>query len=247
MVQFKKKFYFFKVTDTWFTSISTWKNLFSLRSYSFIQGAETVKNKLCIPSESHTIEIDLLQDIESIQSQFKNTIKQEIKKAANEGIQCEFKKDNATFISFFNEFAAAKNIYPAQPMVIQNLDEHFVTSFATYNGMIIVAHSYILDKDLGVARLFQSASKRLDEHFDKKLIGMANKLLTAKDILFFKELGLQKYDLGGYAFNTTDKSLKGINEFKQSFGGTIVKNINFNSLPYFLLRKLSEKLDRRYS
>ncbi|MEI2749887.1 MAG: hypothetical protein V9E88_14145 [Ferruginibacter sp.] len=53
-----------------------------------------------------------------------------------------------------------------------------------------------------------------------KLIGMANKLLTAKDIGYFKEQGYKMMDFGGYAENTEDKSLKGINDFKLSFRRT---------------------------
>ena len=53
-------------------------------------------------------------------------------------------------------------------------------------------------------------------------------------------------DFGGYAENTDNKSLQGINEFKLSFGGHKVECENYQSLPYFLLNKIATKLDRRF-
>jgi lipid II:glycine glycyltransferase (peptidoglycan interpeptide bridge formation enzyme) len=246
MVRFKKKFYLFKVTDTWFRYAPGFKDLFSLRMYSFVQDAGKVKQSNCIHSVSHTVELSLQQDEEQILSKFKNTVKQEIRKAEKEGVTCSFENDNDTFIPFFNEFAALKKIYPAKKETIDSIGDHFKTTFAWKDGELLVAHSYIIDEELGIARLFQSASKRLDEKFDRKLIGMANKLLTAKDISWFREKGFKTYDFGGYAADTGDKSLQGINEFKLSFGGEVKTCTSYNSVLYFMLLKISEKLDRRY-
>ncbi len=246
MVNFRKKFYLFKVTDTWFRYQYHWKDLFALRMYSFVQQPEKIKKSNCVKTVSHTVELPLNQELDTILSNFKPTVKQEIRKAEKEGINCMFKDDIDTFIPFFNAFAAQKKIYPAKRETIESIGTNFKTSFAMLNGEILVAHSYIVDEELGITRLFQSASKRLDENFDRKLIGYANKLLTAKDIEFFKGIGYKMMDFGGYAENTDDKSLKGINDFKLSFGGQKATCINYQSLPYFVLRKISEKLDRRY-
>lgn len=246
MVSFKKKFYLFKVTDTWFRYNPGLKNLFSLQSYSFVQNPESIGKANCIKSTSYTVELPLTADMETIVANFRKTVTQEIRKAEAEGIVCVFKDDLDTFVPFFNEFASLKKIYPAKREMLEGIGKNFITSFAYMGDDLLVAHSYIVDKEFGVARLFQSASKRLDEKFDRKLIGMANKLLTAKDIGYFKEQGYKLMDFGGYAENTEDKSLKGINDFKLSFGGQKSACTNYNSIPYYILRKISEKLDRRY-
>jgi hypothetical protein len=246
MVRFKKKFYMFKLTDTWFQYQYSFGDYFGLRQYSFVQNPELVKKHNCIKTITHTVELSLLPEMETIQSQFRKTVVQEIRKAESSGISCVFKNDIETFIPFFNEFAALKKIYPAKREMIESIGENFHTSFALYEGEILVAHSYIVDRELGIARLFQSASRRLDDRFDRKLIGLANKLLTAKDIGHYKAIGYRLMDFGGYAFETNDTSLKGINDFKTSFGGEVKSCTNFQSLPYFVLRNISEKLDRRY-
>lgn len=246
MVSFKKKFYLFKVRDTWFRYQSGLSNLFTLQTYSFVQNPEKITTPLCIKSITHTVELPLLDDIDLIFSKFKTTVRQEVRKAEEAGVECLHKDDIEKFIPFYNDFAALKKLYPAQRNMILGIGENFKTSFAMLNGEILVAHSYIVDQELGITRLFQSASKRLDENFDKKIIGFANKLLTAKDIAHFKATGFKVMDFGGFAENTDNKSLKGINDFKLSFGGQKAACTNYHSVFYYVLKKLAEKLDKRY-
>ena len=113
-------------------------------------------------------------------------------------------------------------------------------SFATNNGEILAAHSYIIDEEVGIVRHLHSATKRLDEQYDRNLIGRANKYLTVKDILYFKEKGFKTFDFGGYAKDTPDESLKGINNYKLLFGGTVVTCIDYYSYNYWLLKRLSK-------
>ncbi len=245
MISYQKKFYFFKVRETWFTYDFKLKNLFGLNIHSHVKQSGNRKPS-GIRSVSHTVELSLLPSEEEILANFRNTVKQEIRKSEKEGVECSFERDVDTFVSFYNDFANAKNIYPTNKKMIERIGDHFVISFAKLNGEVLAAHSYLVDKEIGIARLFHSASRRLDDTFDRNVIGRANKLLTAKDIFHFKEKGFKLMDFGGYAENTEDKSLKGINEFKLSFGGTKVECYNYHSLPYFILNRIAAKLDRRY-
>ena len=245
MTSINKRFYFFNVNDTWFKCINTWSDIFRLKSYSFIK--KKCFCKYCLTEINYTIEIDLLEDINSILQKFRNSLKQEIKKANKIGIVCEYKKDIDTFLPFFNEFAKNKHIYQPPKKTIQSIGMNIMTTFAYYEEKLIVAHSYIIDKEIGIARLFQSASSRLEENSNKQIISCANKLLTKNDIIYFKESGYKIYDLGGYALNTSNKSLQGINEFKLSFGGKITVLYSCYTYIYFLLKKITEILDRRYT
>lgn len=193
-------------------------------------------------ANSWTVELDLTQDEETIFSKFRTTNKQEIKKSEQDGVVCEFDGDTETFVEFYNDFAKAKNISLTSKRRIDEMKGHFFISFAKLGEDILTAHSYLVDKEVGIARLYHSASKRLDENFDRKIIGRANKLLTWKDILYFKKTGLKTFDFGGIAEGTTDKSLAGINEFKLSFGGEKTECINYNSFGYAFLKKLGRKM-----
>ena len=46
---------------------------------------------------------------------------------------------------------------------------------------------------------------------------------------YFKVHGFSIYDFGGYAYNTQDIQKQGINKFKLSFGGEIVKYYDYQS------------------
>ncbi|MBC7536677.1 MAG: hypothetical protein H7258_13380 [Ferruginibacter sp.] len=245
MISYQKKFYFLTVRETWFTYKHRLSNLFTLNIHSH------VKNKLNrkffgVKHNSWTVELSLLPGTEELLANFRNTVKQEIRKSEKEGVVCSFERDVAGFVPFYNDFANAKHIYPTNSKMIERIGNNFHISFAKLNGEILAAHSYLVDDETGIVRLFHSASRRLDETYDRNVIGRSNKLLTAKDIFYFKEKGFKVMDFGGYAENTDNKSLQGINEFKLSFGGTKVECENYQSLPYFLLNKIATKLDRRF-
>lgn len=241
MIRYSKKFYFFKVYETWFQYKFRFSDLFTLNTY---QHVKEYKSKKVVGQKaiSHTVELDLTLPEETIIANFRNTVKQEISKSEKEGVSCSFNGDIDRFVEFYNDFAAVKGISMTSRRRIDEMGNHFFISFGHSGDDLLVAHSYLVDKEIGIARLYHSASKRFDETFNRNMIGRANKLLTYKDILYFREQGLKILDFGGIAEGTTDKSLAGINEFKLSFGGTKVECINYNSFGYSFLKKLGRKM-----
>ncbi len=246
MVIFKKDFYFFKVRETWFRYNKEFQDIFKLRTYQFVQKSVFKKIPLLIKNESHTIEINLKKNTDVLFNSFSTNTRNYIRKGEKMNIQCDFKNDIKEFIEISESFSKKKEIYSIKRKTIEEIGENFITSFATYNNEIIVAHSYIIDKDLGITRLFQSVSKRLENNHNNQTISIANKLLTSHDIFYFKSKGFFTYDFGGYALNTDNKSLIGINSFKLLFGGEIKTCQSYFTIPYFLLLKVSQFLDRRY-
>ena len=61
-----------------------------------------------------------------------------------------------------------------------------------------------------------------------------------KDIFYFKEKGFKIYDFGGFAKDTNDESLKGINNYKLLFGGKVVPCTDYYSYNYWLLKKIAK-------
>ena len=245
MISYKKKFYFFKVKETWFTYKYNFWDLFSLKVYSHIKNFDG-KKIMGVKDNSSTVELSLLPDSDVILAGFRNTVRQEIRKSEKENVTCSFEQDIDRFVAFYNDFANAKKIYPTSKVMIEAMGPSFIMSWAKIDGEVLAAHSYLVDQEAGIARLYHSASRRLDQTIDRNIIGRANKLLTAKDIFYFKDKGFHTMDFGGYADNTEDKSLKGINEFKLSFGGEKVTCINYNSILYYTIKKITDFLDRRY-
>ncbi|MGF2413896.1 MAG: hypothetical protein ACQUYJ_16310 [Ferruginibacter sp.] len=237
MIRFKKKFIFFKVSEYWFGYKFNFLDIIGLTAYLHLK---EVKEKMyAIKQISFTVENELEESEDIIFSKFSKTVKVEVKQAEKSGVECIFNQDIKRFVEFYNDFAASRKIDAISERRLNEMGDYLQLSYALYNGVTIAAHSYLVDKESGIVRLMQSASKRLNETFDKQLAGRANKLLHYRDMLYFKERGFKVYDFGGYAENTTDKGLQGINSFQLSVGGQKIVCNNYSSYPYFLLKKIA--------
>lgn len=238
MPSFIKKYSIITVRECWFRNES---NLFDIfRPVALLH----LKDRIPVPwffirKNSYTVENDLTISSQEIQSNFIKALRQQIRIAEADGITCSFHNDIEGFVSFFNDFAYSKNIAPTSKGRIIEMGNNFLMSYASLNGEILVAHSYILDKEIGIARAFHSASRRLDATIDKNLVGRANKLLHYTEIMYFKEKGFKIYDFGGYSGADDKRNLKGINEFKLSFGGKVVQCENYYSPIYLLFRRIA--------
>ena len=193
MIRYYKKFYFLKVYENWFSYNFRFWDVFSLNVFFHI------KNQVGfipgIKSNSYTLELDLTQETNAIFSDFSKQIRQQVKIAENEGIECIFHSEIDTFVDFFNEFAQKKDTFTTSKQRIRDMGGTVKLSFAKYKGQILAAHSYIVDDETLIVRHLHSATKRLDENFDRNLIGRANKYLTVSDILYFKENGFKIFAL----------------------------------------------------
>jgi len=245
MIKFKKKFYLFKLTDHYFKTVSTISNFWRIRKYSFLPVNHPTPMG-CIKNDFHTVMLDMTLDEDEIIAGFRNTVRQNIRKAEKMGMVADFDQDLKSFIGFYNTFAKLKGIYPVPESLINELKSNFKICWVRYEGEKLYAGLSIYDEGLGIAYDYLAGSCRLDERFDRTTVGLAGKLMKKAEIMHFKKMGMSKYDFGGYAFETSDKSLMGINEYKLSFGGSVVKLSNFKSIPYFFLTKIAGLLDRRY-
>jgi lipid II:glycine glycyltransferase (peptidoglycan interpeptide bridge formation enzyme) len=92
--------------------------------------------------------------------------------------------------------------------------------YASKNNEIETMHAYVISDN--TARLHQSSSlfRTSDNPEYRNMIARANRLLHWDDILYFKNLGLKWYDLGGWYGGNTNKEQLAINIFKESFGGS---------------------------
>lgn len=241
MISYNKKVFFLKVYESWFTYQYKFWDIFSLNVFMHVKNG-THKKIPAVAFKSHTIELDLQQDIEVIFSKFSKQIRQQIKIAEKEETVCYFHTEVDRFVEFFNDFAAKKDTFTTSKQKILDLGNSVRLSFAVNKGQVLAAHSYLVDEEIGIVRHLHSATKRLDEQYDRNLIGRANKYLTVNDIVHFKEQGFKVFDFGGFAKDTTDESLKGINNYKLLFGGEVVVCNDYYSYNYWLLKKVSKLL-----
>ena len=103
---------------------------------------------------------------------------------------------------------------------------NFYLTAASIGGREVVYHAYVTDETH--TRLLISCSEfRVANKEMRNAIGRANKYLRWEDMMFFKDLGVKKYDWGGVA---SFANPNGIDKFKMGFGGTPVEyyNITYN-------------------
>lgn len=225
------------VSEVWFAKKIRAADLFKLAGYMHMDAVKPVFAVIAQPS--YTVENNLSLQTENIFSGYSKTVQTEVKQAQKKNIECRFTNDMTLFVNFYNGFAKDRNIDLTSERRLKEMQPHLQISMAFQDGVLLAAHSYLADTEAGIARLMQSASARLNPSADKQLTGRANKLLHYFDMLQFKEKGFYRYDFGGYAMNTEDKGLQGINNFKLSFGGEIKICNNYCSCPYYIFKKLA--------
>jgi hypothetical protein len=71
-----------------------------------------------------------------------------------------------------------------------------------------------------------SLHRAASESTQRNLIGRANRYAVWRDILRFKDSGLEAYDFGGWYTGNNDVHKLKINSFKKEFGGSIEKSFN---------------------
>jgi hypothetical protein len=241
MISFTKRIFFFKVREYWFSYEKKISDIFTLTTYLNIQGPE--ESRIWgLKKITHSVQNSLTLDKETIFAGFPSSYRNEIRKAEKEGIMCSYDKDIDSFVDFFNAFVIKVKIPPTSHRRLLEIGENLVLSFAKLDGTILSAHAYLIDREVGIAYMYHSASRRFDSNFDRAKIGRSGKLLHYNDMLYFKGNGFKTYDFGGYAENTKDTGLAGINIYKLSFGGKKVTCFHYYTIGYKLLKLVYQLL-----
>lgn len=185
-----------------------------------------------------------LSDDNFIDGFSKNT-RYDIRRGASEGITCKTITDISACTRFINRFLEDKNL--GVNITRNDLDiygESLVIRAAfSAEGKELVYHTLLCDKTINRVRGLHSASIIHDKSlspYEKAVAGRANRYLDYDNFLYFKDLGYRFFDLGGYAYDTENESLQGINRFKDGFGGTLVEESNYESLPVYYLKILKQ-------
>ncbi|MEP7109999.1 MAG: hypothetical protein ABI760_18535 [Ferruginibacter sp.] len=233
MITIRKKRLFFTLTENWFGYKFKWSDLFLPVCYRALRNDVNYQLYFGVKKYTKTVVLPIDKPIEEIHANFNKTLKAHIRKGEAANVQCYTNNDIAGFAAFYNPFAILKGLLPLD---VNTIHEYAIaewkSSYAVMNGEILVAHSYLEDKESGIVRLMESGSMRLHDEFDSKTVAHANKVLHYYDIKYFKERGLQIYDFGGW------DDLPGLLEFKESFGAYPINIYNYFSYAYNIKENL---------
>jgi len=197
------------------------------------------KFPLCFFKEkSYTLHSNIVVPEEEMLKKFSSTIRNEIRRAEKDGSEYTENESLENFLNVFNDFAFHKGLASQTLDNLNSFGSNLVLTSTSINKKITAVHSYLIDFETKKVRLLHSATPRFSETLDRNMIARSNKYLHYMDMKKFKDEGFEVYDWGGIAYGSDDKSLQGINKFKESFGGQLIEQLNLYSILYYLILKL---------
>lgn len=233
---FTRKKYCLRIRDFWFCPDREKENE---KGVDFVQYHDVDWNKfddvsLISFTNGQTFVNDLLKSVDSLCGEISKNCLYEIKRAKREGYNVlvlsggEILEQERLLRRVANQHShmfkqkglKAKDEYPTMYAAAQ-ANMLTVSVCNTVEGKECVYHAYITGE--GRARLLHSISLYRDANNseERNAIGRANRLLHFEDMVWFKGHGYSMYDWGGYSAG----KLRGIDEFKASFGGRLENRI----------------------
>ncbi|HUW39940.1 MAG TPA: hypothetical protein VMV90_02950 [Rectinemataceae bacterium] len=185
-----------------------------------------------------TLLVDIGRQPELVLADMHKVNRVQIQKAEREGLSWRNDVRVEEFVERYNAFAAEKSIAPISAERVASFKDSAFLSLVELDGVVLAQHFHIVDAAESRARFVYGSSGRFSEGSDPALIGRANRWCHWRDMLHFRESGIATYDFGGYAPDTEDPVLRGINEFKSRFGGAIVREDHWLSPLYALAGRL---------
>ena len=218
-----------KTAEVWFYEQPTAVNVDAI---SYRQIAAPIQGAVC--TEFFTITIDLSQTEIELLAAIKKDTRYEIRRAeSKDHIVCEFcdvtPQILEDFCHFYNEFAAVKGLDSLDINYLQIMARNKRLSLSramASDQRDLVWHCYYCGTYR--TRLLHSASviHQSGDTVFRNMVGRVNRLLHWYDMMTFKARGFKTYDLGGWYPGDIDEQKIKINQFKEEFGGTLVKEYN---------------------
>lgn len=175
--------------------------------------------------------------MDEIMKNFSSTTRGEIRRAEREGVQvCFYTSDdinaNSDVLSrmalLYTNMYAEKGMegieLPIREMQAYAKSGCLLVSVASIDNSEVVFHSYVVSENK--SRLLHSCSEfRVADNAMRNALGRANKYLHFKDMEYLSSAGVDSYDWGGIS---SSNEPNGIDKFKMSFGGKLVKYYNIS-------------------
>jgi hypothetical protein len=179
------------------------------------------------PFLSMVTDLSLTED--AIAERFGKDCRYKIRRAeTKDGLRMEFLTDPESrldeFCAFYDAFAKKKSVVPSyhQWLVAACKAGQLVLTSASQNGEALVWHAYLMSGKAAWLQYTGSCFRDKDNDY-RALVGRANRWLHWKEMLQFKEMGIERYDWGGLFEDESVPENAGINKFKKDFGGQQVR------------------------
>jgi hypothetical protein len=175
--------------------------------------------------------IDLRAGVDSVLAGMDKSTRYKIRRSERDGVAVEFlalpsDDELSTFADDYDQFATIKQRDRLDRARLRSAVRAGLVEVSRAvdqaDGRAIVWHAHVVTPKR--ARLLHSVSLFRGDSGDRRnLIGRANRFLHWQTIIRHAEADRPAYDLGGWYTGTEDEQRLRINEFKQGFGGEVVR------------------------
>lgn len=236
------------VTSIWFSpSVSPWRALWLT---DYMQSASPGPHFGYVSQAFHTKVVDLEQDEAALLRGLSPTTRNAVHRARREGMAFVETRDLDAFATYFNRFAQQKALgYRVTAAALARSGPDYTIVQALCQGQVLAMHMFLCDALHRRVRYLHGSSLLYDREAGtstmRNMVSLANRAGHFHEMLLFKSRGYALFDLGGYAWQTSDPELQRINQFKDCFGGRLVCETNHRSLPLHWLSLWMNRGSRR--
>ena len=234
MLETRYRSRFPSVRVAWFCDRPSWPACFTLAEFKQCRSSEPRAG--FVRRTFHTKLVDLRATPDEILASFQPRTRSMIRQAGKLGVSTGEEVDRGRFLALYNAFAAQRGLAQLTGLHPLARPDATIVTAARLADRVLVMRGYLVDRGAARVRNLVSCAElhAPDDAEARKLTGLAHRLLVLEDMLRFRSQDLRDYDFGGYALGTEDPKLASINRFKDSFGGRIVAEPNYVSLPLHL-------------
>ncbi|MDI4635981.1 MULTISPECIES: hypothetical protein [Halomonadaceae] len=183
------------------------------------------KGCVCLLMPSYVIDLRLGED--EIFGKIHRSTRRNIIKANKKGevvynrITNPSDSDIIIFCEFYNRFAkevGIKRCAVGKLKAIRDQGELLLTSVSDKSGRILCSHAHLINGKQAYGIYSALLRSMGEEKVNGQLIGMANKYLDWKNIVYAKKWGCDWYNFGGKILDPKDAKGQGVNDYKIAFG-----------------------------
>lgn len=190
--------------------------------------------------------VNLRLSPESIADSMPAKARYQVRRARKDALTISYHQDIKIIIELFNLTAQAKGLIGVSKKTFTTKQRYLVSQIDAEGTGPLAAHFYLLDESGKRVYLSYncSAYRKFSGGRLRSLCGRANKLLFLEDMYYFKSLGYDAYDFGGYDPDSTDPSRQSVNIFKDDLPGEVVMQYNYYPLWYWLFKRAYNQIQK---
>lgn len=183
-------------------------------------------NRFTIHRQTLHLCIDLCKSEETLLKEMNQTTRYKVRRAERDNVKvAHVEKPNINdvkaFAHFYNSFAKAKGIKDCklEKMIALMKNQMLLISYVYHEAGTPIAASATIANNGTAIGLYGASARFKHKDISGQFISRANRYLHWIEMIYFKRLGYQTFDLMGLTMNKSNTDHQKINGYKRGFGG----------------------------